>query len=83
MAVSPIEFEGRSYSLTLASDLVHDGMTLEMDDITDGGQELVLFAFYSDVDDRITLSSYRENLPLEIVEWFIDRARKRLPPSPE
>jgi hypothetical protein len=80
---STVEFEGRQYSLTRACDLERDGMGLEMDDIADGGRELVLYAFYSDADGRISLSAFREDLPLAMVEWFISRARELLPPVSE
>ncbi|HLL03556.1 MAG TPA: hypothetical protein VK539_23430 [Myxococcaceae bacterium] len=76
-----VEFEWRTYELLLCSDVQADGMYLEMMDTTDDARTVVLVAFYSDADGRMTLSAYRENLPLAAVEWFIAEAKRCLPPS--
>ncbi len=79
----PIEFDGRRFSVQLGSDVVNDGMFLEMDELTPDGSSTVLYAFYSDVDGRMTFSAFREELPLTAVEWFISEAKRRLPPVSE
>lgn len=76
-----VEFAGRRYEVLLASDVVDDGVALEMSDVTDASPELVLFAFYSDADGEMTFSAFREELPFEAVEWFVGEARRRLPPA--
>jgi hypothetical protein len=75
-----LEVGGKKYSLTVASDVIRDGMALELDDVTEGSPRLVLFAFYSDSDGAMTFASFGEELPLELVDWFIFEARRALPP---
>jgi hypothetical protein len=69
---------GRSYTATVASDLVHDGMLLELADETG---DIVADVFYSDPTGEMTLTTWRPNLPLEAAEWLIAEAKVRLPPS--
>jgi hypothetical protein len=78
-----IELEGRAYELVFGSDVQRDGVYLELSDISRRDPVVVLDAFHWDADGRITLSAYREDLPLVLVEWFVAEARRRLPPSPD
>lgn len=71
------EFDGVVYEVLMASDLVHDGMSLELWH----GRKQVMSCFYSDVDGRLSLTAHRAALPLELVEWFIAEARRELPPE--
>jgi hypothetical protein len=73
-----IEYENRRYQMLLGNDIVNTGMWLEMKDVTDGEDDLVLFAFWSQVDRAFTFHAYREELPFEIVETFVKTARQRL-----
>ena len=74
-----ITFDGRPYELLFGSDVQHDGVYLELNDVSGPSPVVVLFAFYSDADGRMTFSAYREDVPLEVVEWFAGEARRRLP----
>lgn len=74
-----LEHENLRYSALRASDIIHDGMAYEVYDVTDGKDELVLLIFYSDVTNQMTLSTYREDLPLALVENAIREAKVRLP----
>ena len=67
--------------MLLASDLVNDGMSLELYDITVQPEVMVLYAFWSDVDHQFTFQALREELPFELVETFVLTARERLPPQ--
>jgi hypothetical protein len=71
-------FDGREYEILLGSDVQNDGMFLEMNDLSGNVPDTVLFAFRSDIDGRVTLSAYREDLPLDAVAWFVQRARETL-----
>lgn len=72
---------GRQFELTLASDLQADGMHLELDELTSGTRVTVASVFYSDVDGSMSFSGYAPDLPLGAIEWLIEEAQKRLPPS--
>jgi len=75
-----IEFDGRSYELVFGNDVERDGVYLELSDVADADPHVVLDAFCWEPDGRITGSAYREDVPLEIVEWFIAETRRRLAP---
>lgn len=76
-----VEYAGRQYAMILGSDVIHDGMFLEMNDVTVEPEETILFAFWSDADGSLTFSAYKEQLPFELVELFMHEARTRLPPE--
>jgi len=81
-----ITFDGRPYQLLFGSDVQRDGVYLELNDVSGASPVVVLFAFYSDADGRMTFSAYREDVPFEAVEWFTAEARRRLPsvtPAPD
>jgi hypothetical protein len=72
-------FRDRSYELVRGSDVERDGFALELWDVTGGADDQVLEAFYSDSDGSMTFSAYREDLALDVVEWFTRKARELLP----
>lgn len=71
-----IEHNNEQYKVLLGRDLINEGTWIEMKD-TDG--EMVLFAFWSKGDREFTFHAYREELPFEVVERFIQTARQHLP----
>ena len=56
-------FMERQYRAVMASDLKRDGMALELVDASGG--ETVAEVFYSDATGRMTLTTFRRDLPLE------------------
>ena len=71
---------GPSYELTRGSDVAErDGMYLELADRSSG--DVLAEVFYSDVDGTMTLSTYGNTLPLEVVEALIAEGRRLLPPT--
>ena len=76
-----LEHENVQYEIIRLSDVVRDGMALELYEITNNDSFQILEAFWSDIDNRFTFSAFKENLPFEIVEKFIFEARKLLPPT--
>lgn len=75
-----MEHDGREYSYLIGSDLVRDGMYVEVTDRLDSANE-ILEIFYSDVSHKMSVTLYKWDLPLEVVEWAISVARERLPPN--
>lgn len=69
-----------NYELIRASDLIRDGMALELYDLNG---DLVAEIFYSDRTHEMSFSAFTDSLSLELVEWFIDQARIALPPIKE
>lgn len=74
-----LSLAGVTYTMVLGSDIVRDGMYLEL---FEGTQEGALLAevFYSDQTHTMAFTAFREDLPLEAVEWIIAQAKVRLPP---
>ena len=75
------EHLGRRYGIYMANDVHRDGMGLELMDETERPHALVLEVFFSDADGAMTLTAYREAIPLELVEEVTSQARLCLPPS--
>jgi len=69
---------GKDYGYVVGSDLVRDGMYIEVSDDAEGTQT-VIEVFYSDVTHRMCVTLYKPDVPLEVVEWAIAIARERLP----
>ncbi len=72
------EIGGQQYDVIVGSDVAtRDGMYLELYEAT----EQILEIFYSDVDGSMTLTAYRQDLPLGVVEWAIAEGKARLIPT--
>ena len=78
MQMDPSEFHAR-YQTVMASDLVRDGMWLELSERMNG--ELVMLAFYSDYDGTMEFEKLRPYLPADVAAWFREQAFLCLPPS--
>jgi RNA polymerase subunit RPABC4/transcription elongation factor Spt4 len=76
------EAAGSRFEVVLASDVERDGMALELTRLDESGSGPALEAFYSDADGSMTFLAHRPTeVPLEVVERFIQRARAVLPPQ--
>lgn len=73
-----LKHDGQKYTSRVGSDISRDGMYVEVRDTLDGFKE-ILEIFYSDVGGKMSVTLYRADVPLEIVEWAIAIARERLP----
>jgi hypothetical protein len=54
---------------------------LELSDASGDEAVVIVDAFRWDPDGRITFSAYREDVPLEIIEWFTAEARRTMAPA--
>ncbi len=76
------EHEGRNFEVVVASDVINDGMGLELTDLGSPGSGPVLEAFWHDDGSGFDFMCHGAvSLPLAVVERFVDVARKRLPPA--
>ncbi|HEX4502990.1 MAG TPA: hypothetical protein VH187_17780 [Scandinavium sp.] len=73
--MSKIKFE-----LRRGSDVLRDGMYLELSVCETSPLRQVAEIFYSDVTYEYFLTCYEENIPLEAVGKLISEARISLPP---
>lgn len=69
---------GVEYRYVLGSDLVRDGMYVEVSDFRNE-TPAILEIFYSDATHAMTVSLYTQDVPLDVVEWAIAVAKERLP----
>ncbi|ELT0526142.1 TPA: hypothetical protein ACOVFI_001651 [Citrobacter braakii] len=73
--MSKIKFE-----LRRGSDVIRDGMYLELSISGTSPLRQVAEVFYSDITHEFFLTCYEENIPLEAVENLISVAKTSLPP---
>jgi hypothetical protein len=69
----------RGYRTVRGSDVRRNGMYLELIDESSGDE--VGEVFYSDFTHEMTISVFQPELPLHVVELFIERAKQDLPPT--
>jgi hypothetical protein len=62
------------------SDVRRDGMYLEL--IEEGTGDEVAEVFYSDATGQMSVSVFRPELSLPVIEALIERAKRELPPEP-
>ncbi|HAF6280021.1 TPA: hypothetical protein G9F26_004226 [Salmonella enterica] len=68
------------FELIRGSDVLRDGMYLELYVSEASPLRQVAEVFYSDVTQEFFLTCYEDNIPLEAVEKLISKARISLPP---
>ncbi|GAA4693207.1 hypothetical protein [Nocardioides conyzicola] len=78
------EHDGRKFEVVMASDVINDGMGLELTDLdsSESGPALVAF-WHADGSGFDFVAHHTGTLPFAVVERFVAAARKRLPPSTE
>jgi hypothetical protein len=74
-----MKVRGRDVVYTMGSDNQRDGMYLMLFHAGDPYEAAIAEVFYSDVDGAMSFSAFEPDLPLDVVEWLIDEAHKRLP----
>lgn len=67
------------YRTVRGSDVQRDGMYLELIEESTGDE--VAEVFYSDATHEMTISVFRPELPLRVVESLIEKAKHDLPPT--
>lgn len=77
--MTPMSELPTGYSMIRGSDIVRDGMFLELIDCISG--DVVAEVFYSDASQKMTDSVFQPALPLELIEMLITRANADLPPE--
>ncbi|WP_206098197.1 hypothetical protein [Pantoea endophytica] len=68
------------YEMRRGSDVLRDGMYLELSVSETSPLRQVAEIFFSDITHEFFLTCYEENIPLEVIEELISKARTSLPP---
>ncbi|WP_127682680.1 hypothetical protein [Inhella crocodyli] len=72
------EYEGVRYSTLVASDVMRDGIALELHRHWQNQDNVVAEVFFSDEVGKWTLSTFDCDVPLELIEQLISEAKERL-----
>jgi hypothetical protein len=64
-----------NYTTQIASDVIHDGLSVELID-QDG--EIVAEVLRCDASETLSLEKFKANIPLEVEEQLVVYARERL-----
>ncbi|WP_285315577.1 hypothetical protein [Providencia rettgeri] len=67
------------YELSRGSNIVRDGMYLELTMANSDPVLQLAEVFYSDVTHQFSLTCFEPNIPLEVIETLIEQAKKLLP----
>ena len=69
------------YRTVRGSDIHRDGMYLELIDSASGDE--VGEVFYSDESGRMQITIFQQDMPLDVIERFIEKAKRDLPSTRE
>ena len=69
----------KGYRAVRGSDVRRDGMYLEL--IEPETDDEIAEIFYADKDGKMVISVFKQDVPLEVIEAFIAKAKHDLPPS--
>ncbi len=78
----PFKLNGVEYVYTVGSDVDRDGMYLEVAE-KPGDKNALFEFFYSDLTQKMSLNAFKQDIPVELLEWAISIAKKRLPAATE
>jgi hypothetical protein len=67
--------EMKGWQTQVASDVHRDGLGVEL---LDAKGDVVAEVFRSDADHTVIVTTFSNDVPLPVIEWFIDDARERL-----
>lgn len=73
--------ENTEYEFCRGSDINRDGMYLEASIKNSSPISQVAEIFYSDVTNEYYISIFVDHIPLKLIEYMIERAKKDLPPN--
>ncbi|MDW7783322.1 hypothetical protein [Morganella morganii] len=74
-----IEENGTRYEIIRGSDVIRDGMYLELRLPDTSPVEQLAEIFYSDVTHQFSIRIFADNLPLSIIEILVAKAKVLLP----
>jgi hypothetical protein len=84
LVVDVWERKGRKFEVVMASDVINDGMGLELTDLGSSDSGPALEAFWHDDGSGFDfIAHHAGTLPFAVVERFVAAARKNLPPTSE
>jgi hypothetical protein len=70
---------GTAYRLLFGSDVINDGVYLELQDPRLPGHQVVLVAFRSDKNGQVSITAFEKEISLEVVVHFLEAVRAEWP----
>lgn len=70
------QIDNRTYEIIRATDVDRDGIGIELWDRDN--QKLILEIFRHDDKKKLTFSCDTDNIPLEVVDWFLREFEERV-----
>jgi hypothetical protein len=78
LIMTQFAYKGRLYDITFASNIIHNGVSLELTEISDGNVIDIMLAFRSDNDHSILVQVFQQEIPLAVVTTFLTNANEHL-----
>lgn len=67
---------GRQYELLFGSDVIRDGVFLELSELADGVRDIMAEAFFYDELGYVVFNAYRLEIPYPLIMWLYDAVLK-------
>jgi len=76
--MTQFSYKGRRYEMIFASDIIHNGVSLELTEISGDTVIDIMLAFRSDTDHNIVVHVFQQEIPLEVVNTFLPKVNEYL-----
>jgi hypothetical protein len=73
-----ITADGQRYEIVMTSNVMEDGVALELRQVSATPPKDLALVFWSEAKGGFTISADCQNLPLEVMTLFIQKAKERL-----
>jgi hypothetical protein len=78
LIMTQFTYKGHLYDITFASNIVQDGVSLELTEISEGSVIDVMLAFRSDSDHSIVVHMFQQEISLAVVNTFLAKVNEQL-----
>jgi hypothetical protein len=78
LIMTQFTYKGRLYDITFASNVIHDGVSLELTEISADSVIDVMLAFRSDNDHSIIVHVFQQEIPLAVINTFLTKVNEQL-----
>lgn len=71
------EIDGRKYEIIFGSDVIRDGVYLELSDRTEENIDILAEVFYYNELGKIEFNCFKERVPYQLIKWLMDEVEKK------
>ncbi|MEN9844557.1 MAG: hypothetical protein RLZZ612_2386 [Pseudomonadota bacterium] len=68
--------ENRTYEIIFGSDVIRNGVYLELSDRTEPGIKVLAEVFFYDEEGHVVFTSYQKEIPYHLVKWLHEAVSK-------